>query len=170
MPVQSATVTGTDLRTVMRRVPAPVTVVTAAGSSESRGATIGSFTSVSLDPPLVSFNVETGSQIHEVLEEASHFAVHLLGRKHSDLCQHFAIPDRAGADQLKTVAHHHTELHDAPILECAPAVIHCRWHEAVAAGDHVIVVGRVIRLDERNDAPPLLYYDQEYRSVSDATS
>jgi len=149
----------------MQRVPAPVTVVTAAGPSEARGATIGSFTSVSLDPPLVSFNVEKDSQMHDVLAETGHFAVHLLSDEQSELCTHFAIPDQPGADQLDPVAYR-TDEHDTPILEVAPAVLYCRRHEAFEAGDHTIIVGRVVRLDERGEAPPILYYDRDYRSVS----
>lgn len=163
MSVQS-TISGDDLRTVMQRVPAPVTVVTAAGANDARGATIGSFTSVSLDPPLVSFNVDRESQMHDVLKHTGHFAVHLLSDEQSELCSHFAIPDQAGADQLADVAHR-TDEHGTPILEAAPSVLYCRWHEAFRAGDHTIVVGRVTALEERTEASPILYYEQEYRSV-----
>ncbi len=158
-------IAGEDFRSVMQRVPSPVTVVTAAGRSEARGATIGSLTSVSLDPPLVSFNVEKDSQMHPVLVAASHFAVHLLADRQSELCQHFAAPDRSGPDQLAAVRYH-TDPHETPILKSAPAVLQCHWHEAFAAGDHDIVVGRVTQLKERDEARPLLYYDQDYRSVS----
>ena len=164
MPVRSS-ITGEDLRSVMQRVPSPVTVVTAAGHAEARGATIGSFTSVSLDPPLVSFNVEKESQMHAVLAETSHFAVHLLADRQSELCQHFAVPDQSGADQLETVAYR-TDAHDTPVLEAAPAVLHCQWHGAFGAGDHRIIVGRVTQLEDRGEARPLLYYDRDYRSVS----
>ena len=164
MSVQSS-ITGEDLRGVMRRVPAPVTVVTAAGADEARGATIGSFTSVSLDPPLVSFNVDRESQMHEVLRETAHFAVHLLSDDQSQLCTHFAVPDQSGTDQLAAVRHRPDE-HGTPILEAAPAVLYCRWYEAFGAGDHTIVVGRVTRLEERTEASPILYYEQDYRSVT----
>jgi len=164
MSVQPS-ITGKDLRSVMRRVPAPVTVVTAAGACEARGATIGSFTSVSLDPPLVSFNVDQESQMHEVLEETAHFAVHLLSDDQSQLCTHFAVPDQSGPDQLAAVTYH-SDKHGTPILEAAPAVLYCRWHEAFGAGDHTIVVGRVTRLEERSEASPLLYYQQDYRGVT----
>lgn len=149
----------------MQRVPSPVTVVTAAGRTEARGATIGSFTSVSLEPPLVSFNVEKGSQMHDVLDAASHFAVHLLGDQQSGLCQHFAIPDRSGTEQLVDIPHR-VNRHGVPIIRDAPLVIHCEVHDAVEAGDHSIVIGRVIRLEERDTVPPILYYNRDYRSVS----
>jgi flavin reductase (DIM6/NTAB) family NADH-FMN oxidoreductase RutF len=166
MSVQPS-IAGEDLRDVMQRVPSPVTVVTAAGAGEARGATIGSFTSVSLDPPLVSFNVDRESQMHEVLEDAQHFAIHLLSDGQSELCTHFAAPDRAGADQLAAVDHQ-TDEHDTPILDTAPAVLSCRRHEAFRAGDHTIIVGRVVGLDERAEAPPILYYNRDYRSVTPA--
>jgi len=149
----------------MQRVPSPVTVVTAAGRSEARGATIGSFTSVSLNPPLISFNVDEESQMHEVLNETWHFAVHLLSDDQSELCTHFALPNQAGADQLAAVDYR-TDEHGTPILETAPAVLHCRRHEAFSAGDHTILVGRVVELDQRSDARPILYYEQDYRSVT----
>ncbi len=164
MSVRSS-ISADALRGVMRRVPSPVTVVTAAGPSEARGATIGSFTSVSMDPPLVSFNVEDESQMHDVLAEASHFAVHLLADRQSDLCQHFAVPDQSGGDQLAPVSYR-TDTRGIPILDAAPTVLHCRWHEAFGAGDHTIVVGRVTQLEDRDEARPLLYYDRDYRSVS----
>lgn len=164
MSVQSSIV-GEDLRDVMQRVPSPVTVVTAAGAPEARGATIGSFTSVSLDPPLVSFNVDRETQMHEVLENTQHFAVHLLSDGQSELCTHFAVPDQTGADQLAAVDHQ-TDEHGTPILDAAPAVLYCRWHEAFGAGDHTIIIGQVVELDERAEAPPILYYNRDYRSVT----
>lgn len=150
---------------MMQHVPAPVTVVTAAGAGEARGATIGSFTSVSLDPPLVSFNVDKESQMHGVLEEAARFAVHLLGEGQSELCTHFAAPGQSGSEQLAAVACR-SDGHGTPVLEAAPTVLYCRWHEAFGAGDHTIVVGRVTRLEQRAQAPPILYYEQEYRGVT----
>lgn len=168
MPASSPpAISGDDLRAVMQRVPAPVTVVTTAGSAEARGATIGSFTSVSLDPPLVSFNVELESQMHEVLGEASHFAVHLLSDEQSQLCQHFALPDQPGAQQLAEVPHR-LNGHGIPVIEEAPAVIHCRLYNTVEAGDHSIIIGKVIRLEVRDIRPPILYYNRDYRGVSGA--
>lgn len=168
MSVQTvpSSISGADLREVMRRVPTPVTVVTAAGPSQARGITIGSFTSVSLNPPLVSFNVDKESQMHEVLAATDHFAVHILGEEQSELSTHFAIPDQSGTDQLNAVTYERAEPHGTPILEAAPAVLHCRPHETFGAGDHTIVVGRVIRVDERTEASPILYYDRGYRGVT----
>jgi len=153
-----------NFRETMRRVPTPVTVVTAADREEARGATIGSFTSVSLEPPLISFNVAVESQIEVLLRRASHFAVHLLGEQQSGLCDHFAVPEQAGHDQLDAAPHHLTP-DGTPILEEAQAVLHCRLHTSYEAGDHRIIVGRVLTIDEREPKQPLVYYQQSYRSV-----
>lgn len=148
----------------MRKVPAPVVVVTAAGDEEARGITIGSFTSVSLSPPLISFNVEQASQMHGVLEQANHFAVHLPHREQSELCSHFARPDLSGEDQLRAVAHTR-DTNQTPILAEARAVLFCRTHERFVAGDHTIIVGQVTQVVEREGGGPLLYHNRTYCSL-----
>lgn len=163
---QQTMIDGETLRGVMRRVPAPVTVVTAAGREEARGATIGSFTSVSLEPPLVSFNVERESQMHDVMEEASRFAVHTLCREQAHLSAHFAVPDCSGVEQLRPVPHR-LDIHGTPILEEALSVLHCRLHDTFRAGDHTIVVGEVVEIDRRAEGAPLLYYDRSYHSINE---
>lgn len=162
-----ATHAGADaLRNVMRQVPSPVTIVTAAGAGQLRGTTIGSFTSVSLDPPLVSFNVDRGSQMHDVLGAATRFAVHLPRREHTHLCTHFAAPDRPGADQFSTVPHD-VDAHGTPILlEGAFAVLKCVMYDTVEAGDHSIIIGEVLEVDRRVGEQPVLYYRSTYRSVT----
>ncbi len=95
---------GQVLRHVMRHVPSPVTVVTAAGAGERRGITIGSFTSVSLEPPLISLNVAREAQMHPVLAAASHFAVHVLREDQAHLARRFSLPDLTSADQFEGVA------------------------------------------------------------------
>ncbi len=157
---------GERLRAVMRRVASPVTVVTAAAKGRARGATIGSFTSVSLDPPLVSFNVQKPSAFHAVLREAETFAVHLLGEAQADLATHFAIPDVENEAQFATVPH--TRNGDGlPILSGTFGVLHCEPWAVHDAGDHSLFLGRVLRVDGGEAAGPLLYYARSYRAVGD---
>ncbi|NNE36302.1 MAG: flavin reductase, partial [Rhodothermales bacterium] len=63
----------------MRRVASPVTVVTAGRGDEARGITIGSFTSASLDPPLITFNLSRRARMHSLLPRTDRFVVHVLG-------------------------------------------------------------------------------------------
>lgn len=158
---------GEMLRAVMRHVASPVTVVTAAAGGEVRGATIGSFTSVSLDPPLVSFNVTKGSQLHALLLRAEHFAVHLLARDQAVLAEHFAQPDLAPEAQFGPVPHAQPHPDAPPILAGVAGVLHCRRWAVYDAGDHDLFLGRVLRVDEQDAPEPLLYYARSYRAVGE---
>lgn len=159
-------VDGEQLRAVMRRVPSPVTVVTARGEEEMRGITIGSFTSTSLNPPLISFNVEREAQMHDVLAGAERYAVHVLRVDQAYLSNHFAVPDRTGAEQFEKVSYH-TDDDGTPVLDGVLAVLHCRRYAAYEAGDHSIFVGEVEAIEAAEEAAPLLYFNRSYRSVGE---
>lgn len=165
----TAVVDGEALRLVMRRVPSPVTVVTAAVGEERRGITIGSFTSVSLEPPLVSFNVSRDAQMHAVITVADRFAVHLLSDRQDDLSNHFAVPDLSPHEQFGGIPHH-LEPDGTPIVADVLAVLHCVPYAVYEAGDHSIVVGEVVRIDEGRDGSALLYYDRSYHTVGKAVT
>ena len=167
---------GEMLRAVMRRVASPVTVVTAASRGVLRGATIGSFTSVSLEPALVSFNVQKGSSLHDVLRAADAFAVHLLGDDQADLATHFALPDLTSAEQFRGVAHAYAAdaPDEPPLLHGVFGVLHCRTWAVHDVGDHALFLGRVERVTggearsaSSGQAGPLLYFDRSYRAVGD---
>ena len=157
---------GDKLRMMMRRVPSPVTVVTAAGPDEIRGMTVGSFTSVSLDPPLISFNVALDAQMHDLIVHVEHFAVHLLSDAQVDLSNNFALPDRSGAEQFASISYRR-DAHGTPILEETLAVFYCTHYAVHPAGDHSLLVGRVIDIAAGVEAMPLVYFDRSYRHLSD---
>ena len=153
-------------RSARRRVPAVVTIVTAASGEEVRGITIGSFTSVALEPPLISFNVRKEARIHRVIMTVSHFAVHLISQQQTHLCEHFAAPDQTSAEQFSTVGYR-LGAYSVPILENALAVLYCQRYDVFEAGDHSIILGRVVEIDEANDGEPVLYYNRSYRSIGE---
>ena len=167
MAVRMEHVDGEALRTVMRRLPSPVTVVTAAAPTEQRGITIGSFTSVSLDPPLISFNVARIAQMYGLITEAAHFAVHILHEDQAHLSNHFALPDLPGDAQFEGVPHR-VGAHGTPILDDVLAVLHCRRYAVYDAGDHVIVLGEVLQIEDDGSGRPVLYFDRSYRKVGEA--
>lgn len=156
---------GEMLRAVMRRMASPVTIVTAAAGGEPRGATIGSFTSVSLEPPLVSFNVQKGSSLFAALLATDAFAVHLLGEEQADLAEQFALPDLTSEAQFRDVAYAHAGGDEPPILYDVFGVLHCRRWAVHEAGDHVLVLGEVQRVAGGEAAGPLLYYARSYRAI-----
>lgn len=148
----------------MRRVPSPVVVVTAEGEGEARGITIGSFTSVALAPPLVSFNVGRESRMYRVMEACSRFVVNVLGEGQAHLAKRFAVPGLTGAEQFEAVSYTRDE-HGTPLLEDVTARLTCKPHEAMPAGDHVLYVGLVVDVDECADRGAVLYYQSTYRGV-----
>lgn len=157
--------TGDALRLVLRGVPSPVAIVTTRTDAGPRGATIGSFTSVSLDPPLVSFNVTHETALHEALAAGQTWGVHLLAADQAALADHFARSDLDGARQLATVDHLDGS---PPLLRGALAVLICEPHAQVEAGDHTIHIGRVLSVVDGASTEPLLYYRQSYRGIGDA--
>lgn len=156
---------GEALRIVMRHVPSPVTIVTGAGKDEIRGITIGSFASTSLRPPLISFNVNREARIYETLTTAERFAVHVLSDEQAHLSDHFATPELTGEEQFEAASYDLDE-HGTPILSGALAVMLCRRYAVYDAGDHSIIVGRVVELRDLDvDVLPLVYFDRAYRHI-----
>ena len=157
---------GDVLRSIMRKVPSPVAVVTAVKNGEARGITISSFASASLDPPLISFNVGTDAQMHPLIHDAERYAVHVLTDRQVTLSNRFAIPDAHGADQFRGVPHS-VEEDGLPVLDGVLAVFFCRPFAVYPAGDHSIIVGEVTAVQDGEPGRPVLYYNRSYREVGD---
>ena len=163
---------GEALRLVMRHVPSPVTVVSAVADGIVRGVTIGSFTSASLEPPLISFNLSREGQAHPVIAAAAHFAVHVLHEHQAHLATRFALPDQTPEAQFAGVPHR-LNPHGVPILDGVLAVLHCRAYAVYEAGDSDIVVGEVTAVEQQDESPhdgdrALLYQNRAYRAVGAA--
>ena len=150
----------------MSCVPTAVTVVTAADVDDLWGITIGSFTSVSLEPLLVSFNVACSSRMHDRIVGARRFAVHLLSAEQAQLSSIFADPDRLGKDQFAQVTY---ALDDdgIPILGGAIVVFKCASHNMLPAGDHTLIVAKVDSVMIAGKDSPLVYVDRGYRTLGD---
>lgn len=152
---------------IMRRLAYPVTVITTCAGERRRGITIGSFTSLSLDPPLVSYNVTVDSQMHEVLEKASRFVIHLPGSHQESLCTRFSLPDKSDDEQFEGVSVDSSEAGAPPLLADVNSRLHCRLFRNIPVGDHSIFIGKVIRTEFLGESPAMLYLDGQYRSLDD---
>jgi flavin reductase (DIM6/NTAB) family NADH-FMN oxidoreductase RutF len=140
-----------------------VTVVTASdGAGAPVGLTANSFTSVSLDPPLLLFCLDRRSRRAPVLQAASRFAVNVLHAGQEALSTRFARGAVEG-DHLDNIGW--DELHGAPVLREAMAVFACAKEAEHDGGDHRIIVGRVLSLEFDSGQDPLLYFQGRYRSV-----
>jgi len=149
-------------RTVLGHFPTGVTVITGmADGDRPHGFTIGSFTSVSLDPPLVGFLPQTDSETWALMADAGSFCVNVLSNQQSDLCWKFA---KSGTEVTRfDGVEWHAAPSGAPVLERAVAWIDCAVEEVYEMGDHYFVLGRVTALDadaDHNGLPPqpLVFY------------
>ncbi|MCX4642021.1 MULTISPECIES: flavin reductase family protein [unclassified Streptomyces] len=141
-------------RRVLGHVPTSVAVVTATGrSGRPVGMTVGSFTSVSLDPPLVAFFVDQASSTWPHLYAADHFGVSILGHAQSELCRAFS---RRSEDRFVGVDWHTSDL-GVPLLSEAIVTLECSRAKIDLIGDHYQVVGRVESMELRASNPPLIF-------------
>ncbi len=149
-------------RTTLARWASGVTVVTCADNATSGpvGMTASSFSSLSLDPPLVLVCVATTASAHDPLVGAAGFAVHILSRDQADLSQVFARP---GAEKFDLVPHEPGPF-EAPLLPLGAARLACAHEAALPGGDHTILVGRVVAA-EHTHAAQLLYADRGYHGL-----
>jgi len=159
-------------RQVMANVPQPVVVVTTAYNDDDnnllckRGVTCSSFTSVSLNPPIVSFTMNRPSRMHDLLLKTGHFAVHVLGQNQIDFGIHFSQPAQADKDQFDTIPHTMASQGN-PVIDQAVSVLHCSAHSVHLVGDHNVWYGLVEDCSNKQYAEPLIYFARSYRSVSD---
>lgn len=154
-----------EFRRAMGHFATGLAIVTSVGPAGPVGLVVNSFTSVSLQPPLVLFCAAETSTTWPVVEEAGVFCINVLAHTHEELAGHFfrKHPDRFAQATWRTAAS------AAPVLDDAVMWLDCSVHEVHPAGDHVIVVGRVLSFG-LGEAPsdvqqpgPLLFYQGNYQ-------
>ena len=154
-----------EYRSALGRFATGVTVVTFAGEDGDHGITVNSFTSLSLDPPLVLWNCDVEAESHELLPQAGHYAVNVLASDQEWLSSRFAGEHREMDDPFGDVEFRRGET-GAPLVEGALAYVDCTLEATHDGGDHSIFVGRVEDLGVGDaDAEPLLFYEGGYRDI-----
>jgi 3-hydroxy-9,10-secoandrosta-1,3,5(10)-triene-9,17-dione monooxygenase reductase component len=144
-------------RKVLGHFPTGVTIVTGWAGDIPAGFTIGSFTSVSLDPPLVGFLPQISSDTWQAMAPAGKFCVNILRDDQADLCWRFA-KSGVGDDRFDNVTWT-TSPTGCPLITGIGAWIDCVVEHTFELGDHFMVVGRVIDLDHHADPhTPLVFY------------
>ena len=146
-------------RTVLGHFPTGVTVITAMGDDGPAGLAVGSFFSVSLDPPLVGFCPNKASSSWPAIRSGGVFCVNILAEDQEDLCRVFAAK---GGDKFAGIGWHPTST-GSPRLNDVLAWIDCEIDAVHDAGDHEVCVGRVKELDvERQHEGPLVFFRGGY--------
>jgi 3-hydroxy-9,10-secoandrosta-1,3,5(10)-triene-9,17-dione monooxygenase reductase component len=160
---ENPAVEANEYRRVLGHYPTGVCVVTALLPEGQRaGMVVGSFSSVSLNPPLVGFFPDVSSSSWPQIERARQFCVNVLGSGQQDLCRRFSAK---GEDKFAGVSHTASK-NGSPVLDGVVAWIDCSLEQVHEAGDHYIVIGRVRELDVLQPDQPLLFFRGSYGSFS----
>ena len=148
-----------SLRRAFSRFATGITVVTTRNEEGTAcGVTINSFSSLSLEPAMVQFNLRKESTLRDFIETHGFFGVNVLNANQSHLSDRFALSDKsAKMDDIPL----RESTFGLPIFLDALAVYECRWKKNYDGGDHVIVLGEVENLHLGSGAP-LLYYESRY--------
>ncbi|MBX9394991.1 flavin reductase family protein [Streptomyces sp. TRM72054] len=146
-----------EFRRVLGSFATGVTVVTAPAADGPAGFACQSFSSLSLDPPLVAFMVGRTSTTWPRIARAGVFCVNVLSADQGELCRGFAV---SGGDKFAGVAYDTAPVSGSPRLAGTLAWVDCTIHAVHTGGDHLIVVGRVATLGvgDNEDGAPLLFH------------
>ncbi len=149
------------LRDAFGRFATGVTVMTTREADGTpRGFTANSFSSVSLDPPLVLVCIGDNAHSGPAFFAASHFAVNILTAEQEGVASLFA----SRSEHKFNDADWHEGAHGLPLLPGALATLICAQHKLVEAGDHVILIGEVLET-QVSDAPALGYHRGKFISI-----
>ena len=147
-----------QLRQTLGKFATGITVVTCcAADGRACGITANSFSSVSLEPPLVLWNIAKSSNSLQAYLDASHFAIHILDDQQEAVSRHFAQTDHKSFDNID----YRISDDRVPILSGGLARLDCRTERVIDAGDHHIIIGEVIKHEAR-DGAPLVYFNGKY--------
>ena len=147
-----------EFRRVLGHFATGVTVVTMRKrSGKYWGFTVNSFTSVSLDPPLVLVCVDHGTESAQAMSEAEYFAVNFLSEDQQEISRRFALKS---ADRFADLPFREGK-HGSPLLEDCLGFVECRKVAAHPHGDHTVVIGEVLEAHAA-DGHPLLFYRGSY--------
>lgn len=147
------------LRHVFGHYPTGVVIATAFHEGEPVGMSVGSFTSVSLDPPLIAFMPDRRSSSFPSIRASGSFSINVLGSDQEAACRSFA---KRGSDKFADLPWTPAKESGSPILDGVVAWIDCDIERVVEAGDHYIVIGRVLELSVASDKSPLLFLQGKY--------
>jgi len=164
-PVQS----GLDpdvLRQAMRRWSTGVTIVTAQNQSIRHGMTVSSFTSVSLQPPIVLVALEQSTRTHVLVSTTGFFGVNILSSEQKAISECFAGQECEDEDRF-TGLETHSLVSGAPLINGSLAYLDCRVLAQFISGSNTLFIAEVLAAQPGEKSPPLIYFDRKYRQLQD---
>lgn len=157
--MSAAVIDSARFRQVLGAYPTGVCAITAMGADgQPVGMVVGTFTSVSLDPPLVGFLPDKSSSTWPMIEAAGRFCVNVLGSDQQATCRSLAA---RGPEKFSGVDWQLSE-NGVPAVAGCIAHIDCTVHSVIDAGDHWFVLGGVLAMDVARDEDPMLFHRGRY--------
>ena len=152
-----------EIRNLLGQFATGVTVITKRGKDGRKvGMTANSFSSLSLDPPLILWSLAKTAPSLSDFTSAEYFAIHMLAQEHHQLSGHFARP---AEDKFAGIAHQQCAA-GTPLLEGALATLLCRNVNQYEGGDHLIFIGQIEQYQQRA-GEPLVFHAGKYRIASE---
>ena len=150
-----------QLRHAMRAWTTGVAVVTATHAGQRYGMTVNSFTSISLEPPLVSVALKNLTHTHELVEKSGEFSVTILSAVQKELSDRFAGRHPQVKDRYEGVSTETLSI-DAPLIKGGIAYFNCRVLNSILVGENTLFVAEVIAAQGEGTGEPLVYHNRVY--------
>ena len=153
------------LRAAMRAWSSGVAVVTAVYEGRKSGATVNSFTSISLEPAMLTITLQKSARTHELISRSRAFGLTILSAEQSKISDLFAgkiveVEDRFAGLQTQTL------VSGSPLLVGGLAWLDCRVVETFDAGNSTLFIAEALMAQSTGDGQPLVYHNREYWSLS----
>jgi flavin reductase (DIM6/NTAB) family NADH-FMN oxidoreductase RutF len=148
----------------MRHWTTGVGIATSADEGVQHGMTISSFTSLSLEPPLVLVSLGKSARTHDLALNSGVFAVTILSSLQQDISDRFAARISEVADRFAGVGTFALET-GSPLIQGGLAYVDCRVTTTHDAGTHTVFIGEVVAVQAGEQGEPLVYFDKEYRET-----
>ena len=153
------------LRAAMRAWSAGVTVVTAVHEGKKHGATVNSFTSISLEPAMLTITLQKSARTHELISKSRTFGLTILSAEQSKISDLFAgkmteVEDRFAGLQTQTL------VTGSPLIVGGLAWLDCRVVETFDAGNSTLFIAEALAAQNIGDGQPLIYHNREYWELS----
>ncbi len=165
MSYQTDRVDEDSFRKALRQWVSGVTVVASAYQGVQHGMTVSSFLSISLDPPLLLVSLQNGTRTLEMIKQSQVFSVNVLRQDQGYLSDRFA--GRLAELENRFVGlETFTLITQSPFLSDTLAGFDCQLYALQTAGDHTLVIGKVVALHESEAQLPLIYYQRTYHALA----
>jgi flavin reductase (DIM6/NTAB) family NADH-FMN oxidoreductase RutF len=156
-------VSNDEFKKSMSRFAAGVTVITYNDGEKYGAVTVSSFTSLSLDPPLVLFNLIKGTSSHDRITQSNNFIVHILAKGQEEISNSFASSKIDKDAYIRNLGF--TIENNLPVLADALSVLVCEKEIIYDGGDHSIIIGKVLSANTDESKSPLLYFNKGYHTI-----